>query len=362
MTALGQYIVRNGEGFSVENFTYLNSRAYAAVTFLGPQAIFALNRLSGKVEPLTGLQEIKSALASYYASKGSDPEAFRKLEAVHNGFLAIKDNRKSGEAECKRLLGTDRNTCDSFESCRYSCFSITSFCQNFMYGGAPGEFINIMWDFENRTRDLDAAYKNESLVYAAMGGNISGTMAANESKAIGAYLSSIGGINRAATRVSTSALFYGYSFCFTPDYSLPAITTLQLLAQNAYRQGLPFLSLDENSRGIQNRTLDGIARKLRYDAALEAARVAAEKKKNESLNQSNATAIKNETPNQGGQPPSTGESRESIPQGTLAIFASAVAFAALAVAFYVVKMRGKPHKAKFEAFGKAEKDIRKGKR
>lgn len=356
MTALGQYIASRGELFTIENFTHNGAVAYALISQSGPQAIFAPSFLSGKAEPLTNQQELQSALSSYYLSRGFDAQALRKLESVHSGFLGIKGSSKSGETECYRLMGLEGRPCNGdYEKCKAYCIG-TPFCNNFAYGGTLGEFVYVMLEFENLTRNLDAAYENESIAYAALANSTS-------KDTVAAYLLSIGGVNRAATKVSSSKLFEGYSFCFTPEYSLPTITTLQLSAQNAYRQSLPFLEINGTARDISNRTIEGISRKLRFDAALEAAQ-AAGKKRNESGNQSNATLYGNGAPNQTwAQPtlPAPGPS-QPVPSGTLAIIAAAVALVALAVASYMVKMRNKSSRKKPEASEKAEKDIRRGKR
>lgn len=355
ITALSQYIVPHGEAFSIESFTHQGATAYAvSAPSSGVSAIFVLQGFTGKAEPLTERQEIESALQSYYLSRGFDSNAISKLEVVHSGFAGIKNSRKSGEAECFRLMGQENRPCGTdFELCKAYCIG-TPFCNNFAYGGELGEFINVIVQFRNNTAFLDEAYLNESMAYAAL--NSSPTK-----ESVSAYLASIGGINRAATRVSASILFLGYSFCFTPDYSLPAITSLQLSAQNAFRQGSPFLSLSETAQAIESRTLGGIASKEKYDAALEKARADAEKKQNETKNQSkNVTIYLNASENQTVQPEP--EAQKFISADVLAVGAGLIAVLALAVAFYVVKLRGNSHREKSDAFERAEEDIRKGRR
>jgi hypothetical protein len=352
ITGLAQYIVPRGEAFSIENFSYQGGSAYAVVSSSGPSALFLSNAATGRAEPITTQQEIESALTSYYLSKGYDPAAISKLESVHQGFEGIKDKRKAGEAECFRLMGQENRPCGTdFELCKAYCIG-TPFCNNFAYGGELGEFINVIIQFGNNTRFLDEAYLNESTAFAALNRSMSKENA-------DAYLASIGGINRAATKVSSSSVFYGYSFCFTPDYSLPAITTLQLSAQNAFRQGSVFLSLAETAAGIHNMTLDGMARKAAYDDSLQAALAAVEKKNGTGNLSGNVTIYLNSSANETAPLPQP-EPQKFISSEVL-IAAGGAAVVLIAIAFYLVKMRGAGGK-KSEAFQKAEEDIRKGRR
>ncbi len=352
MPELAQYIVPRGEQFSIENFTFQNATAYAATSDSGTYAIFSKNATGG-VSPVTDPGQIQLYLSAFYLSAGYDPLALKNLAMVHTGLSGIEGNRKSGEAECFRLMGMEGRPCNGdFELCKAYCIG-TPFCNNFAYGGELGEFIRVIIEFENNTRNLDSAYRNESLAYSAVAAN-------STQDSVSSYLSAIGAINRAATKVSSSSLFYGYSFCFTPDYSLPSITTLQLSAQNAYRQNSPFLLLPMNAELIRNRTLEGMAAKAKFESALEAARQAAERQRKEAEQNLSSRLNAEKNDSKAIAPPAP---RQPVSTELLAIAAAAVGLALLGILAYFAM---KQHKAKgrkaSEAFQKAEEDLGKKKR
>jgi len=351
-----QFIFPEGEMYSIENFSLEGKTLYGVSSpQSGILAIFSSDPADGTAKPLIEAAQIEPALAAYYLSKGYDPEAVKDLESVHKGFRGIRENRKSGEAECFRLMGMEGRPCDGdFELCKAYCIG-TPFCNNFAYGGELGEFIRVIIEFENLTLQLDKAYENEETAYEALSKGA-------DKDTVSAYLASIGGVNRAVTKVSSSSLFYGYSFCFTPDYELPTITALQLSAQNDFRLGSPFLTLAQSADNIRNRTLDGMAAKAAHEAAQEAARIEEERIRNETLlNQTNASASANATGN--ASAPKPGPEKPQAPVFEYALLVGAAAlFLAACAAFYILKMRGKAYGKKSAAFEKAEIEIRKGKR
>jgi len=92
-------------------------------------------------------------LDAYYRARGYSPGNSSELAAIHEGIQELGHAQDSGEAECRRLAGTDNHPCVSFESCRVACFA-SPFCPNFIYGGEPGEFVYVLWNFENSSRNL----------------------------------------------------------------------------------------------------------------------------------------------------------------------------------------------------------------
>ena len=248
---LGFSMVPQGAAFSIQNFTFKNNSAYALVLGSEVHAIILEGSFFGP-NAMTDKKELEGALFAYELSNGFDPNALSLLLLVHHGIDGIEDDKDAGEAECRRLLGTDRFPCDSFESCRMACFA-TPFCPHFAYGGEPGEFIYVIWDYENDSAALDVAYDLEEDAY--------GKYLKNKSiETTEAYLATLSNLNRMATQVATTKL-HDYSFCFTPDYSLPAITSLQLQAQMLYKNASRFFNLSSYAEKVQNRTLVGLERK-----------------------------------------------------------------------------------------------------
>ncbi len=251
---LGRHMVPLGHAFSIEGFPMRNSTAYAIVSNDEVYAILVPNPPFVVPNALTDKNGLEAALYARALSLGFDPNATSQFSAVHAGIGEIADDKDLGIAECRRLLGTDRFPCESFETCRLACFA-TPFCPNFAYGGDPGEFIYVIWAYENNSRNLELAYSGEQEAYALFADSPTQENA-------GKYLISLSSLNRAATSVASSAL-YGYSFCFLPDYALPEMAELQLLAQTHYRNASHFYGLPLLAQQVQNRTLEGLARKAR---------------------------------------------------------------------------------------------------
>ena len=241
--------VPNGATFNVVNFTAQGANAYSVVSGGEIYAIFTKGMLG--MEPVTDSKKIEAALHDYYVSIGLSSDAVDQFAPVHQGILNISDTRRAGEKECWRLSGNENSFCDSFDSCKSVCLG-TPFCPNFANGGAPGEFINVLMDFRNRTLAVDRAYALENSTYAIFS-------AAKTKENMAAYLSSLETVNRAAGAASQSQL-YDYSFCAQPDYSLPQITNLQLSAQKYYNSASSFFSISSEALKIRNRTLEGLER------------------------------------------------------------------------------------------------------
>ncbi|VVC02327.1 Uncharacterised protein [uncultured archaeon] len=243
--------VPNNASFSVENFTTGGSYAYAVVSGGTVYAMFTPGLLG--MEPVADSKKIEPLLQDYYVAIGLSPSAVDRFDAVHQGIRSISSAYMQGVTDCRELTNTQNSPCDSFESCRTACLG-TPFCPNFAAGGAPGEFIYVLLEFENSTTALANAYALENSTYGIFKANKSlGNMAV--------YLASLEKINRAAGSASQSRLFTEYSYCFTPDYSLPEITNLQLSAQKYYNSASPFFSITAEAEKIRERTEDGIERK-----------------------------------------------------------------------------------------------------
>ncbi|MCX6771793.1 MAG: hypothetical protein NTX79_07090 [Candidatus Micrarchaeota archaeon] len=238
------FAVPHGQQFSVQPFSLSGSQAFAVASGSVVYGIFVSGLPVLENSPLTAPDELENALAAYYASQGYSPSI--TFSDVHAGLLSVMANREKGEAKCRILTGTDRTPCTSFESCQKACYSVTSFCLNIALGSGR-VFIDEIWKFENSSRALGSAYLDESITYSSMQDGIT------QAKAM-AYLDALGGVNRAATAASKSALFDGYSYCFEPDYALPVITNMQLTAQKRYALSEPFFMLSENAMQVRQRT------------------------------------------------------------------------------------------------------------
>jgi hypothetical protein len=234
-----------GQEYSVQQFEFKNASAFAIVSDNEIYALFASGLPLLEGHPLTGEADISRALEAYYPSQGYSP--WLSFADIHAGLLSVSENYKKGEAKCRQITGTDVLPCDSYDSCRVACLG-TPFCPNFANGGKPGEFIHVLLAFENNSKLLGQAYLDESAAYSPLLDGISPREAE-------AYLESLSGLNRAATRASQSPLYTDYSYCFEPDYSLPVITNMQLSAQKAYAQSRPFLALNSTAQQVRQRTL-----------------------------------------------------------------------------------------------------------
>jgi len=253
VTALAVQLMPQNASFTINNFTYLGSTSYSIISnnsiqgFLLPSIFF--NQPSLELDR----DGIAKALHAYYLSQGYSPQALTQLSGVHAGLQSIKDLHRRGEAKCRVLLGTDRNPCYDFDTCQKACYSVTSFCLQVALGaGRP--FVNTVWEFENNSRTLTNSYEIEQQAYAKLVEN--GTEWNTR-----VYLSSIESINKAATRASQSPLYDAYSYCFSPDYSLPVITNLQLWAQTYYQNASRFYTIYADADAVQQRSREALARR-----------------------------------------------------------------------------------------------------
>jgi hypothetical protein len=251
-------MVPNGLAYKVENFTLGNSTLHAVVA--GGEVYAFFGRQGGEGEAivfLTGIEQIKPALDAYYRSKGFVPGDMGILAQIHEGVARLSRTQDKGEDECRRLAGLEGVSCSDFECYKTACIArASSFCPNFAYGGAQGEFINVIWSFDNASKDLKKAYLEENELFAQVANS------PNQTNVL-SYLYFIDGLNRAATRVNSEPLFT-YQFCFTPDYSLPNLTRLQLSGQFYMMNASRFFDIPKTAQGVRNLTLEGIERQRKF--------------------------------------------------------------------------------------------------
>jgi len=271
--------VPHGAQFSIQPFPIRGSDSFAVSSGGEIYGIFVSGIPILEDRPLTAPDEIENALATYYTCHNYTPNV--TFSDVHAGLLSIMANHEKGEAKCRILTGTDRTACTSFESCQKACYSVTSFCLNIALGSGRA-FVNEIWEFENDSRALDAAYLNESVAYAAMQDGVTLEKAR-------AYLDALINLNRAATNASKSALYDGYSYCFEPDYALPVITNMQLTAQKRYALSEPFFTLSDKAKQVRSRTLAALEAMSEQDRDEQAAQAA----KDAALAEQNAPSAQN---------------------------------------------------------------------
>ena len=329
VVVLSAQVAQNGSARPPISFQLGGSTAYAIVSGTEIQGfILPSNTMYGYYIATTP-GEIEGALQAYYLMEGYSPEALSQFSAVHDGITRIKRTRDSGEAACRVLTGADRTPCTDFDSCQKACYTVTSFCLP-MALGAGRPFIDTIWLFENDSSALTSAYAAEADAYSAVSQN------ASQYNAL-AYLSSLVGINRAATSASQSQLDDEYSSCFSPDYSLPAITRLQQAAQKAYQNASRFYSIVPDAQAIANRTLSGMASYAAQQALLAASN-------NSSLG--NATIGQLLPSNLSGNASGTGNSSSpqapsQQPQVPLAAFAVAIGVCCAAAWFVLSRKKRK---------------------
>ena len=113
---------------------------------------------------------------------------------------------------------------------------------------AASAAFNEIWKFENSSSTLGGAYGIESQAFENLSSNASDYN-------VRFYLYSIDRVAWAAQTAASSQLYYGYSYCFQPDYSLDTITKLKRAAHDYYSSASPFLKFASETSLVQGRTL-----------------------------------------------------------------------------------------------------------
>ncbi|MFA6214040.1 MAG: hypothetical protein WC717_02065 [Candidatus Micrarchaeia archaeon] len=329
--AFASIAVPQGQAYAIYPFPLKGSQGLAVVSNGEVYGLFAPSFPILEDRPLTAPDEIAGALEAYYLSLGNSPNL--TYDDIHAGIVSVSGNRDKGEAKCRVLTGTDRTACTSFDTCQKACYSVTSFCLPIALG-VGRSFVDEIWEFENSSLALDFAYLNESMAYAATQDGITYMEAWR-------YIDSLAALNRAATRASGSDLYDGYSYCFEPDYALPVITNMQLLAQKRYLSAEPFFALDERAKKVRERTMAALELEAQLTKDADSARAAREKAAAEAaaaLARANASAPpgQNESGQQGA--PSSDAASAVLPLAAAAGLFILFLFAAGAYFFFI---RGK---------------------
>lgn len=279
---IGAYAPFLAQNYNITNFTLENATAYAVISEGKVLAIFYSSGKNG-LEPLSGEKEIESALSSYYLSSGYSPSLEESFSQAHEGISSLAPLRKPAEDKCRVLLGTDRFECTDSDSCQKACYSVTSFCLRFALGIGK-EFVRSVLAFEQDADALDAEYGLEQEAYERF--SLSPTQENADS-----YLSSIERLNKQASKAASSPLYRGYSFCFSPEYGLVEITDSQLLAQRAYANSLPFLTVKDETARVRAATLSA-AEKMRAKALAEKRQEQKNSRASRLQNRTNFTSVR----------------------------------------------------------------------
>ena len=314
VTYFASFALPNHGSYSLDSTIFENQTEYIILSGGKIIAVMVPTQSAGKYSPAKNSDEIGSIMQSYYYSLGYTPQAAEGLSAAHEKILAIQGRRKAGEQKCRVLIGTDRNSCTDFPSCQVACYSVTSFCEPVALG-AGRVFINTIWEFENNSRALDAAYANEDAAYASWSGN-------RTAQTMASYLSSLDAINRAATQASASPLYDWYSYCFKPDYALADITAVQLSAQKDYMNSSRFISLPDDIGMVMRYTLSGLQNQMDYEISFN--------KSMEGNPAPSQTAVAANIPS-GKSQPSQAQAPPAPPSSPQPAFPPAAGFAAVAI-------------------------------
>ena len=255
-----QFIAPAGQNYEINSTMYDGHVAYILFSGGRAYAVFPSANRAGKFEPSQDQETIANVLYSYYYSSGYSPLATDAFDVAHQSITSIAGSRKAGENACRILLGTDRNSCTDFDSCQKACYSVTSFCEPVALGTSR-EFINVIFDFENDSRALDAAYAGEEAAYDSWKNGSQTAFAAWN------YLHSLEIIDAQSLRAASSPLYSSYAYCFSPNYQLANLTAIVFAAQGNYQNASHFLMLYDESQAAVQATQQGLQKRLDYEKA-----------------------------------------------------------------------------------------------
>ena len=186
-----------GSNLSYAQAQLNNSTYYILFANESPAAAFL--QQGQNISLLRQQKQIAPVLLSYYSEEGVQAQA---IAALNEGHAAISQFESAangqGVKDCRRITGTDRHACDTYENCRFACYSVTSYCYPIALG-AGRSFIEEIWKFTNNTRDLNGAIANEKAAYSAA---VSGT----SSQSLAAYILAFNNASKIANDLENSVL------------------------------------------------------------------------------------------------------------------------------------------------------------
>lgn len=166
-----------------------------------------------QIIPIDDPEKIMPAL-SRNIGRGKEDAAKAALQEAHRKALLFRSAAREGEAACRVLMGTDRSNCTSMDECQYACYSVTSFCYPIAIGSGK-DFIALIWQMENLTKQLDEKMAVENSAYENASKNMT-------PESLEAYRLALVGINSNAAQVMSNSLIFW--LCPAPDYDFAGLT------------------------------------------------------------------------------------------------------------------------------------------
>lgn len=209
-----------GDNFSYESMESLNPNLKYDLVLINGQmkAVVELSNASGsawKTRILDDSAEIERLLAAHFSAIRRSGQAQELLESAHAQMRTFRTRRADGnESMCKRYVGIDRNPCDSFATCQYACYSVTSLCYPVVIG-AGRDFVNAIWQFSNQSHAMDAALADEERQYEALKQNFS-------LDGLTRYQHTLRAIETGSADGPNTPLALTYGFCPPPAYNVSA--------------------------------------------------------------------------------------------------------------------------------------------
>ncbi|GEM_PF-4718038 len=220
---------------------------------------------NGSVPALVaGKAEIERMLKKHYAADSSLVGAIRAAKSAHEAVQKFSLSREPQEGACKILIGTDRNKCDSFDSCQYSCYSVTSFCFPIAIGSGR-YLIESIWALENQTKSLTSSIDDEKRAFARLDGNFT-------YQNLIAYRNSAGAVNRAAG-IALSNEVIGW-LCPVPEYDFAGLTIAQSSLEGAAEKMAPLEGVPAEASAYAEYASKEIEKARETQAAIAAAEAA----------------------------------------------------------------------------------------
>ncbi|MFH1095793.1 MAG: hypothetical protein V1728_06260 [Candidatus Micrarchaeota archaeon] len=225
------------------NGTGASDAAYLMLRDGQPFAMFYPN-----CSVMTSETDLRENLVRYYGQQELARKAKEAAGRMHGEVVALAEVRENGqESECRRLTGMDLHPCDSFASCQYACYSVTSYCYPIALG-AGREFVDELWKYANASRRLDAAVGNETIEYGRLEASFS-------SEAFARYRVLEREVNKAASRMLDSALINW--ICPQPDFDMASLTEAERDMTDAEYALAPYARTERLAERMALRPVEG---------------------------------------------------------------------------------------------------------
>jgi hypothetical protein len=132
----------------------------------------------------------------------------------------ITEGFNSSQKDCRRMMGLDTHTCNSYDSCLKACNSVPSFCMQIAQ--QQGEkFIYALWQYQNDSGDLFSLAKKEREAAAAV------KSSASENN-LAAYATSLDNLDAVAQRLGKTGILVKEMYCSPIPFNLSSIDSARL--------------------------------------------------------------------------------------------------------------------------------------